>query len=264
MWRSCNALEKPLRRVDRAVLGRVSLREPISEHVSLSFDTVDHFPYRQAIRQASLASGSTSPRRLARAKIPSRRLRQQLCFLLFIPSSPPHNASSNNTSHHSRTAAFCPTSSFYSRAPLGVIVECVLPFAVQTIRALTTPRAVPANGPKVGTALIESYDGRLTRLTCSCKTARSGSPRASSTASGPRDLPPQPLTSTVSLRLAFVSIIMLTRSCADPGTGKKIGSLPDQSLEDTRKAIDVAYDAFSTWKNTSEYERHAVLLKLFK
>jgi succinate-semialdehyde dehydrogenase/glutarate-semialdehyde dehydrogenase len=51
---------------------------------------------------------------------------------------------------------------------------------------------------------------------------------------------------------------------ADPGTGETIGSLPEQGLEDTRLAIDQAYDAFQTWGKTTEYERAAILNKMYK
>lgn len=51
---------------------------------------------------------------------------------------------------------------------------------------------------------------------------------------------------------------------ADPGTGEKIGSLPDMGLSDTKKAIDHAEEAFKTWSKTTEYERAAILNKMFK
>lgn len=35
-------------------------------------------------------------------------------------------------------------------------------------------------------------------------------------------------------------------------------------LEDTKVAIDHAHEAFATWGKTSEYERAAILNKLFK
>ncbi|SCV70277.1 BQ2448_1671 [Microbotryum intermedium] len=50
----------------------------------------------------------------------------------------------------------------------------------------------------------------------------------------------------------------------NPGTGKEIGTLPDMGLEDTKQAIDRAYEAFETWGKTSEYERSKILTKIFQ
>ncbi|SCZ87414.1 BZ3500_MvSof-1268-A1-R1_Chr2-2g04880 [Microbotryum saponariae] len=50
----------------------------------------------------------------------------------------------------------------------------------------------------------------------------------------------------------------------DPGTGKQIGTLPDMGLDDTKQAIDRAYEAFQTWGKTSEYERSKILAKMFQ
>ncbi|KAK4052096.1 hypothetical protein OIV83_002390 [Microbotryomycetes sp. JL201] len=50
----------------------------------------------------------------------------------------------------------------------------------------------------------------------------------------------------------------------NPGNGQQIGSLPDMTLDDTKEAIDCASEAFKTWRETSEYERAAILTKLFK
>lgn len=51
---------------------------------------------------------------------------------------------------------------------------------------------------------------------------------------------------------------------ADPGNGKKLGKLPDMGLADTKEAIEHAHKAFATWGKTTEYERAAILNKLFK
>ncbi|KAK4050570.1 hypothetical protein OIO90_005037 [Microbotryomycetes sp. JL221] len=50
----------------------------------------------------------------------------------------------------------------------------------------------------------------------------------------------------------------------NPGNGQKIGTLPDMTLEDTKQAVEYASEAFKTWRNTDEYERAAILTKLFK
>lgn len=51
---------------------------------------------------------------------------------------------------------------------------------------------------------------------------------------------------------------------SDPGNGQVIGQLPEMGLADTKTAIEHAHTAFATWGKTSEYERHAILTKLFK
>lgn len=51
---------------------------------------------------------------------------------------------------------------------------------------------------------------------------------------------------------------------ADPGTGKNLGSLPEMGLQETRASIQLAYDTFhGPWGETSEYDRAAILTKLF-
>ncbi|SGY15046.1 BQ5605_C013g07223 [Microbotryum silenes-dioicae] len=55
-----------------------------------------------------------------------------------------------------------------------------------------------------------------------------------------------------------------TFSVINPGTGKEIGTLPDMGFEDTKQAIDRAYEAFQTWGKTSEYERSKILTKMFQ
>ncbi|CCH45446.1 succinate-semialdehyde dehydrogenase (NADP+) [Wickerhamomyces ciferrii] len=49
----------------------------------------------------------------------------------------------------------------------------------------------------------------------------------------------------------------------DPATGEVIAQLPDQSIESVDKAIDVAYDAFKTFKNTTPRQRSQWLRNLF-
>ena len=52
---------------------------------------------------------------------------------------------------------------------------------------------------------------------------------------------------------------------ADPGNGEVVGSLPEMGLKETKAAIQIAYDTFNgPWRDTSEYERAAMLNKLFK
>lgn len=51
---------------------------------------------------------------------------------------------------------------------------------------------------------------------------------------------------------------------SNPGNGKEIGTLPDQGVEDVKLAVDNAHAAFASWGKTTEYERHAILMKLFK
>jgi acyl-CoA reductase-like NAD-dependent aldehyde dehydrogenase len=43
-----------------------------------------------------------------------------------------------------------------------------------------------------------------------------------------------------------------------------IGSLPEMGLKETKQAIQAAYDTFNgPWRDTTEYERAAMLTKLF-
>ena len=55
-----------------------------------------------------------------------------------------------------------------------------------------------------------------------------------------------------------------TEAETDPGNGKQIGTLPEMGLDDVKLAVDNAHAAFATWGKTTEYERHAILIKLFK
>lgn len=50
----------------------------------------------------------------------------------------------------------------------------------------------------------------------------------------------------------------------DPATGETIGSLPDMTVQDTRDAIERASVAFKTWQLTSEYDRAAILTKMYQ
>ncbi|GAA5858753.1 hypothetical protein JCM1840_006542 [Sporobolomyces johnsonii] len=50
----------------------------------------------------------------------------------------------------------------------------------------------------------------------------------------------------------------------NPGTGEKLGSLPDMTVEDTKQAVKHAHEALKTWRKTSEYERSAILQKIFQ
>ncbi|WVR04420.1 hypothetical protein IAU60_001422 [Kwoniella sp. DSM 27419] len=50
----------------------------------------------------------------------------------------------------------------------------------------------------------------------------------------------------------------------DPASGKVIGTCPEMTVEDTKKAIDSAYAAFKTYRNTSPAQRQAYLLELFR
>ncbi|TXT10584.1 hypothetical protein VHUM_02089 [Vanrija humicola] len=48
----------------------------------------------------------------------------------------------------------------------------------------------------------------------------------------------------------------------DPATGNVIGTVPEMGVEEARRAVDVAYETFKTFKNTSALERQQYLLKL--
>ncbi|GAA5938315.1 hypothetical protein JCM1841_006304 [Sporobolomyces salmonicolor] len=50
----------------------------------------------------------------------------------------------------------------------------------------------------------------------------------------------------------------------NPGTGEKMGSLPDMTVEDTKQAVKHAHEALKTWRKSSEYERSAILQKIFQ
>lgn len=50
----------------------------------------------------------------------------------------------------------------------------------------------------------------------------------------------------------------------DPATGKVIGTAPDMTVEDTKQAIDVAHEAFKTFRNTSADQRRLWLTELHR
>ncbi|XP_025107764.1 LOW QUALITY PROTEIN: succinate-semialdehyde dehydrogenase, mitochondrial-like [Pomacea canaliculata] len=45
----------------------------------------------------------------------------------------------------------------------------------------------------------------------------------------------------------------------NPATGKELGTVPDMNEDDTRQAIQVAFKAFQTWKETTAKERSTIL-----
>lgn len=49
----------------------------------------------------------------------------------------------------------------------------------------------------------------------------------------------------------------------DPATGKEIGKLPEMDANDTKRAIQVASDAFKTWSTTTGKQRHDILKKWY-
>ncbi|BGP49529.1 hypothetical protein JCM10450v2_005421 [Rhodotorula kratochvilovae] len=50
----------------------------------------------------------------------------------------------------------------------------------------------------------------------------------------------------------------------NPGNGQVLGSLPEMTVDDTKQAIQHAHEALKTWRKTSEYERAAILQKIFQ
>ncbi|GAA5916023.1 hypothetical protein JCM6882_003500 [Rhodosporidiobolus microsporus] len=50
----------------------------------------------------------------------------------------------------------------------------------------------------------------------------------------------------------------------NPGTGAVLGKLPDMTAQDAKEAVQHAYRALKTWRKTSEYERAAILQKLYQ
>lgn len=55
-----------------------------------------------------------------------------------------------------------------------------------------------------------------------------------------------------------------TRAPPDPGNGQVLGSLPEMTVDDTRQAIQHAKEALKSWRKTTEYERAAILQKIFQ
>ena len=89
-------------------------------------------------------------------------------------------------------------------------------------------------------------------LPCSSSTVSS----TASTLMPPTD---RPLTSTVSRADCARLIFVLT---ADPATGEIIGTCPEMTVDDTKKAIQSAYNAFQTFKLSTPAQRNTMLLKL--
>ncbi|GAB1519926.1 hypothetical protein RhiTH_002997 [Rhizoctonia solani] len=50
----------------------------------------------------------------------------------------------------------------------------------------------------------------------------------------------------------------------NPATGEVLGTVPELGLEDTKKAIEVADEAFKTWSKTTAKERHDILQKMYR
>ena len=97
----------------------------------------------------------------------------------------------------------------------------------------------------------------------SCATPSCGRALDSSTVNGPRGSRPRRSRSRVRTAFLGENNAKLNRAL-DPGNGKEIGTLPDQGVEDVKLAVDNAHAAFASWGKTTEYERHAILMKLFK
>ncbi|KAI9635468.1 succinate-semialdehyde dehydrogenase [Dioszegia hungarica] len=49
----------------------------------------------------------------------------------------------------------------------------------------------------------------------------------------------------------------------NPATGKTIGTCPEMTVADIRKAVDTAYDTFKTFRQTTPNERQNILLKFY-
>ncbi|CAE6482632.1 unnamed protein product [Rhizoctonia solani] len=49
----------------------------------------------------------------------------------------------------------------------------------------------------------------------------------------------------------------------NPATGEVLGTVPELGVEDTKKAIEVAGEAFKTWSRTTAKERHDILKKMY-
>ncbi|MBX7146700.1 MAG: NADP-dependent succinate-semialdehyde dehydrogenase [Alphaproteobacteria bacterium] len=54
-----------------------------------------------------------------------------------------------------------------------------------------------------------------------------------------------------------------TLSVDNPATGEIIASIPDMGLEETKKSIDVAHQAWATWRKKTAKERSVILRKWF-
>ncbi len=49
----------------------------------------------------------------------------------------------------------------------------------------------------------------------------------------------------------------------NPATGEKLGTVPNMGAEETRRAIEAAEEAFSSWRKTTAYEKSHVLRRWF-
>ncbi len=49
----------------------------------------------------------------------------------------------------------------------------------------------------------------------------------------------------------------------NPATGEKLGTVPKMGAEETRRAIEAAEEAFSSWRKTTAYEKSQVLRRWF-
>lgn len=43
-----------------------------------------------------------------------------------------------------------------------------------------------------------------------------------------------------------------------------LGTLPEMTVKDTKEAVNHAHEALKSWRKTSEYERSAILTKIFQ
>ena len=55
-----------------------------------------------------------------------------------------------------------------------------------------------------------------------------------------------------------------TFSVINPATGEEIGRVADGGQAEASAAIDAAYDAFKSWRQTTAYERSAILYKAWQ
>jgi succinate-semialdehyde dehydrogenase/glutarate-semialdehyde dehydrogenase len=49
----------------------------------------------------------------------------------------------------------------------------------------------------------------------------------------------------------------------DPATGKTIGTCPEMTVADIRRAVDTAHEAFQTYRLTTPNERQSILSKFY-
>jgi succinate-semialdehyde dehydrogenase/glutarate-semialdehyde dehydrogenase len=55
-----------------------------------------------------------------------------------------------------------------------------------------------------------------------------------------------------------------TIDVTNPATGEKLGTIPKMGAAETRRAIEAAEDAFSSWRKTTAYEKSQVLRRWFE